>query len=191
MPRPVPEVNSSSQADIAFMLLIFFLVTTTMDVDSGISRVLPPPADESTKNEDQDIHQRNILEVLVNRSDKLSVEGRRTDLSQLKDKVKEFFLNPNNDPDLPERREAEIPYYGLTTVSKGVISLMNDRGTSYGMYIKVQNEIARAVNELRNEEAISKFGKPYESLDEDKQRAIKKYLPNAVSEAEPEEIKAE
>ncbi|MCT4636669.1 MAG: biopolymer transporter ExbD [Bacteroidales bacterium] len=190
MPRPVPEVNSSSQADIAFMLLIFFLVTTTMDVDSGISRVLPPPAEDDTeKSPDQQIHERNILEVLVNRNDNLSLEGRRADLSELKDKVKEFFLNPNNDPDLPERRDAEIEYYGSTTVSKGVISLMNDRGTSYGMYIKVQNEIARAVNELRNEEAIRKFGKPYESLDEDKKKAIKKYLPNAVSEAEPEEIK--
>lgn len=167
------------------LTIILFIVTTTMDVDSGISRISPPPTEDKPAKQ---IHQRNILEVFVNSKDQLHVEGREAELTNLKDKVKEFFLNPNNDPNLPERKEIEIPYYGLTTISKGVISFVNDRGSSYRMYIKVQNQIARAVKELRNEEAIRKFGKPYKSLDEDKQKAIKKYLPNAVSEAEPTEI---
>lgn len=189
MPRPLPEVNSSSQADIAFMLLIFFLVTTTMDVDSGISRVLPPAVEEN--DQQADIKERNVMSILVNSRDALQVENQRMRLTDLKDKVKEFFTNPNNDPTLPETREEEIEYFGLMNVSKGVISLQNARGTTYGMYIKVQNEIARAVNELRNSLAVSKFGKPFDDLNLKQQQAIAKIYKNAVSEAEPDVTKIE
>jgi len=188
MPRPLPEVNSSSQADIAFMLLIFFLVTTTMDVDSGISRVLPPAVDDQEQT-DQQLHERNVLEVLVNSKDNLSVEGKRMRLPDLKDKVKEFFTNPNNDPNLPAKRVMEIEFFGPVEVSKGIISLKNARGTTYGMYIKVQNEIARAVSELRNSLSVQKFGKLFDDINADQQKAIVKFYPNAVSEAEPDETK--
>lgn len=186
MARKVPEINSSSQADIAFMLLIFFLVTTTMSVDSGISRVLPPYVPEDQQEEtENNVKERNVLEVLVNSSDRLLIERKPSRIEDLKDKVKEFYLNPLNDEDLPEFYEKEVNYFGLVKVSKGVISLRNARGTTYGMYIKVQNQIAQAVNELRDQLAMQKFGRKYDDLPEDKQKAVKEVLPNTVSEAEP------
>jgi len=192
MPRPLPEVNSSSQADIAFMLLIFFLVTTTMDVDSGISRKLPPmPDPNQPKDDNKQVNERNVFEVLINKSDKLAVEGKGMNVRMLRESVKEFFLNPYNKEDLPEKTPVTIEYFGEVMVSKGVVSLQNDRGTSYGMYIKVQNEIAAAVNELRDQAAMRKFGKKYEDVGEDEQKAIRTYFPNAISEAEPKKLGGE
>lgn len=185
MARKVPEINSSSQADIAFMLLIFFLVTTTMSVDSGIYRVLPPYVQDQPENEQTEVRERNVLEVLINSSDRLLVERKPMRVEDLKDKVKEFYLNPLDSEDLPEKYDKEVDYLGVVRVSKGVISLQSDRGTTYGMYIKVQNQIAQAVSELRDSYAMQKFGKRFENLTEDKQDAIKAALPNPISEAEP------
>src|SRR5210317_1430655 len=144
--REVPEINAGSMADIAFLLLIFFLVTTTMDVDTGITRKLPPPVENE---EDIDIKDRNVFKVLVSNSDRLMVEGNVSDISTLKEDVKEFMLNPSNSEELPEKEVRFIDYLGDIEVSKGVVSLKNDRGTSYEMYIKVQNELTAAFAELR------------------------------------------
>jgi len=99
--RELPEINASSMADIAFLLLIFFLVTVTMDVDTGITRKLPPPVEDDTK---VDFNQRNIFEVLVNSANMLLVEGKEGNLATLKDETKTFFLNPTNDANLPEKK---------------------------------------------------------------------------------------
>lgn len=190
MARKIPEINSSSQADIAFMLLIFFLVTTTMDVDSGISRVLPPYVpEEQQQDQKNEVKERNVLEVLVNSSDRLLVERKPARLEDLKDKVKEFYLNPTDDENLPEKYEREVDHFGVVKVSKGVISLRNDQGTTYGMYIKVQNQIAQAVNELRDQLAVQQFGRKLDDLPEDKQKAVREVFPNTVSEAEPKKTK--
>ena len=128
MARKVPEINSSSQADIAFMLLIFFLVTTTMSVDSGISRVLPPYVPPEQVEDDQiEVKERNVLEVLINSSDRLLVERKPMRLEDLKEKVKEFYLNPLDNKDLPDKYEKEVDYFGIVKVSKGVISLQSHR----------------------------------------------------------------
>jgi biopolymer transport protein ExbD len=183
--RETPEINAASMADIAFLLLIFFLVTVTMDVDTGITRKLPPPVED---NSTVDFNQRNIFEILVNSQNMLLVEGKEGNLLTLKDETKKFFLNPNNDPDLPEKKLEHVDLIGDVYVSKGVISLKNDRGTSYEMYIKVQNELTRAFQEMRDELSIQQFGSKYANLVEEKQEAIQTVIPMAVSEAEPEDV---
>ncbi len=192
--REIQEINAGSMADIAFLLLIFFLVATTMDIDTGISRLLPPMPEEEEVDDDQEIRERNVFVVLINREDDLFVEDGFYDVSELKEMTKAFFLNPDDDPDLSEKRELTTDYFGTMMVSKGVISLRNDRGTSYGKYIAVQNELAAAVNELRNEICMQRFGRRYDNLDplnETEAELIddtKKVFPMAISEAEPKNV---
>jgi len=186
-----PEINASSMADIAFLLLVFFLVTTTMDTDLGLSRLLPPPLPEDMPKPPE-IKQRNIFEVLVNSNDQLLVEGEIMQVAELTEAAKEFIANPNDDVKLPAKILKEVDFFGNVEVSKQVISLQNDNGTSYNMYIQVQNELARAYNELRNELAMEKFGKTYdyflETKDKDKVKAIRKIYPQRISEAEPKNV---
>ena len=184
--KKVPEVNSSSTADIAFLLLVFFLCTTTMAVNKGLARRLPPPVPAEQKTEDLKVKERNVLVVLLNSNDALRVGGKDATVAELKDKAKEFIKNEANDENLPEKEVIETQYFGNIAVTKNhVISLQNDRGTSYSAYIEVQNELVAAYNELRNDLAISKFGKAYEELEEDKQKDIQKIYPQKISEAEP------
>ncbi|MCB2207274.1 MAG: biopolymer transporter ExbD [Bacteroidetes bacterium] len=186
--RAAPEINAGSMADIAFLLLIFFLVTTTMDVDTGITRKLPPPVENP--DEDVDVKERNVLKILVNSQDMLMVDGKRGDVRQLKDKAKDFMaLHPDN-PDYPEVAPKFIEELGKEVPSsKGVISLKNDRGTSYEMYIMVQNELARAFNEMKDEKSVELFGVKYSQLvDETKIDIINALVPVRISEAEPEDI---
>jgi len=184
--KEIPEINAASMADIAFLLLIFFLVTVTMDVDTGITRKLPPPVEDNSK---VDFNQRNIFEILVNSANMLLVEGKEGNLATLKDDTKHFFMNPENDPELPEKKLERIDLIGDVFVSKGVVSLKNDRGTSYEMYIKIQNELTRAFQEMRDELSVEKFGVKYDKLvDPAKQEAIQAVIPMAISEAEPEDV---
>ncbi len=187
MARNIPEIPTASMADIAFMLLIFFLVATTMDVDSGISRVLPPmPEDEV--DDDQQIRERNIFTVRVNAQDMLLVEGQLEDIRNLRDRAKEFIANPNDEEHLPEKVIEEVEYFGEVPISRQVISLQNARGTSYGMYIKVQNELTAAYNELRDELSMDRFGRVYDRLDSDQQSAVRTIFPMRISEAEPRRV---
>ena len=182
-----PEINAGSMADIAFLLLIFFLVTTTMDVDTGITRKLPPPA----TNEDQaDVKDRNVLKVLINSHDRLLIDGVPGDITMLKDKAKDFMAPHPNNPDYPETEEKYFEGLGRNMeVSKGIISLKNDRGTSYKMYIAVQNELAKAFNEMKDELSKNVFGMKYDDLiTSDKIDAINEAVPVRISEAEPEDI---
>jgi len=188
MARMNPEINAGSMADIAFLLLIFFLVTTTMDVDSGILRVLPPPIDPNAPLPPP-VRERNVFVVLIDFQDRILVEGQLGNINTLRDQTKEFLLNRTNDPNMPEKRMVDIENLGEVEVSRGIISLQNDRGTSYEMYIAVQNELAAAINELRNELSREKFGKRFDELtDEDLIKAIREAVPMAISEAEPKDI---
>lgn len=184
--RPTGEFSAASMADIAFLLLIFFLVATTMDIDSGLSRQMSP-YDPDAKNDDK-IKERNVYVVLINSSDQILVEGKQMNIFSLREEAKKFIVNPENKDNLPEKRLVEIDYFGEVMVSKGIISLQNDRGTSYGAYIKVQNELAAAYNEVREGVAMQKFGKHFDDLIKEKQDAIKKYYPQIISEAEPKNI---
>lgn len=185
--RKTPEIPSASMADIAFMLLIFFLVATTMDVDSGLERVLPqmPPEDQE---DTPPIRERNVFTVLLDANNRLMVEGELIRVDDLKAKAKEFMTNPNNSENLPETKLTEIPFFGNMEVTKGVISLRNDQGTQYGMYIAVQNELVAAVNELRDDFANNKFGKNYANCTSEQREAIRDAIPSRISEAEPKEV---
>ena len=187
--KKTPEINGSSMADISFIALIFFLMVTTMDKEEGISRRLPALPTEEQKAEDQKVNRRNIIEVKINSNDRLFAGNQPMDVRQLKDKIKEFLTNPNDDPSLPEKKVEEIEGLGPVTMSKGVISLQNDRGTTYSKYIEVQNEIIRAVNELRDDFSMKTYGKKYAKLDSDKQDLVRKAVPQSVSEAEPKDVK--
>jgi len=190
MPRKFPEIPSASLADIAFMLLIFFLVTTTMDVDSGLERRLPQWVNPEDIDETPPIKERNIFVVLVDRSNRLMVEGELGRVEDLRVKAKEFLTNPLDLPNLPEKEIKDIPFFGPTEVLVGsaVISLRNDVGTMYGTYIEVQNELVAAINELRDELAMEKFNKTFNELDSDRQDAIKEVYPQKISEAEPKRV---
>jgi biopolymer transport protein ExbD len=193
--REISEINAGSMADIAFLLLIFFLVTTTMDTDTGLIRRLPPPPDNI--EEQIDVKQRNIFEVLVNANDQLLVEGEYIQVSALRAKAKEFIKGDKGNPNMPEFKVEEVPVFGQMEVSKQIVSLQNDNGTSYEMYIKVQNELIGAYSELRNELANQKFGKSYDELVAQSEsseligqqlEAIKAIYPQRISEAEPKKI---
>ncbi|MEN8156521.1 MAG: biopolymer transporter ExbD, partial [Bacteroidota bacterium] len=174
MARETPEVNGGSLADIAFLLLIFFLVTTTMDIDTGITRLLPPEPDEPLPN--IPVNKRNVMVVLLNKSDRLMVGGHEMNRLDLEAKTIEFFTNPMNSKTLPEKKDIEVrfppgsspllPPDGIWRgpVSRGVISLQNDRSTTYGKYLQVQNELVAAVNQLRNDFCNHYFDKDFDEL---------------------------
>lgn len=184
--KKLPALNSASMSDISFLLLTFFLLTSSINTDMGIQRRLPPPSDPTVKP--PDIHRRNTFVVLVNREDRLLFNGEIGEINMLKDRAKEFLSNPQNLDNLPEKMTKDIPLLGTVEVSKGVISLQNDRGTSYEMYLMVQNELTAAVNELRDEMARVKFGKAYVDCSDAQREAIDKAIPIAISEAEPKNI---
>ena len=181
--RKLEEINAGSMADIAFLLLIFFLVATTMNVDRGITRILPPMPEEDQKA--NDVKERNVLEVFVSKFDEIMVNKEKIDILQLKDKAKKFVANRGNDPLQPEKETKEIELLGEYSVSKGVVSLKNDRMTTYGMYIMVQNELARAFREVRDELSMVKFGKNFNDLEGEQRKAIARAIPLAISESEP------
>jgi biopolymer transport protein ExbD len=194
--RESPEINAGSMADIAFLLLIFFLVTTTMDVDTGLTRKLPPPIEEELENPPE-IRERNVFQVLVNANDDLLVEGEPMLVSNLRAEAKLFIVGDALDESMPEFKDTDVPLLGRMKVSKQIVSLQNDRGTSYEMYIKVQNELVGAYNEVREEYAQRKFGKTMQQLEdgahatelfEQQLKAVKKVYPQRISEAEPKNM---
>ena len=186
--KKVPEINASSMADISFLLLIFFLVTTSMAVDKGLSRRLPQPLPPDMKLEDTEtkIKDRDIFVVKINSMNQLLVEGKEMNVRELREAAKEFIENPANDENLPVKTQEEIEGLGLVEYTKNhVISVQNDVDTQYQAYLEVQNELVAAYNELRNDYAMTRFGKTYEELDEEIQKAIQKMYPQKISEAEP------
>ena len=187
MIRKPPEISAGSMADIAFLLLIFFLVSTTMNFDTGIMRRLPPPVDD----EPTPYPIQNVLQVYVNSQDELMVDNEIIGIENLRSIVKDF-LTPrpemSDDLDYAQTKEMDAKFIGTVHKSKGVVSMYNDRGTTYEMYIQVQNEIAAAIRELRNDFSKKHFGMEFqllEKLHKNKAKVIKDVIPIAVSEAEP------
>ncbi len=171
MPKERPEINASSMADIAFLLLIFFLVTTTIDVDKGITVKLPPWSDEPP--ETQKLKTRNVYSVLVNANDELLVRGEPMMVRDLKENAKVFIINPQRLENMSE------------SPKNAIISLKNDRGTSYGSYLAVYNELKAAYNEIWDEKAQELHGSTYEDLPFDKKKELRGNIPLVISEAEP------
>ncbi len=175
-------------ADIAFLLLIFFLAVTTLDTDTGLMRQLPAIPDPNVPQDVNKINDRNILEVKVNKDNMLLVEGQLTDFNRLREIAHNFILNPNDSPNMPEKHVVNIPFFGNVAVTKAVISLQNDIGTKYGVYIAVQNELIAARAKLREDLARQQFGIPYDKLDDDRRGAVDDFFEVPISEAEPKRI---
>lgn len=186
MARKTPALNTSSMSDISFLLLAFFLMVSNINSDMGIARRLPPPLPENV--EPPEVKERNIFIVMVNKDDRLLFNTEYGSIDKLKDRAMDFLGNPNNYAHMPEKQMTEIPYLGQYPVSKGVISLRNDRGTSYDMYLQVQNELAAAINEMRDNLSTERLGKHYVDLDDDHRKAIDQAIPMSISEAEPTKI---
>ncbi|MCH5168606.1 MAG: biopolymer transporter ExbD [Prevotellaceae bacterium] len=188
--KKMPGLNTSSTADISFMLLIFFLITTSMDTDMGLARRLPQPPDPDQEDATMDIKSRNILYVRINASGQLWIQDEITrgesDIRELRTRVKEFVKNEQNLSKWPEKHVKNIELLGQCFVTdKHVVSVQTDRGTPYNAYFQVQNELVAAYNELRNELAKQKFGREYQYLTKEEQAAIRQYYPQNISEAEP------
>lgn len=166
------EINAGSMADIAFLLLIFFLVTTTIAEDKGILVRLPPWSDEEpdiTK-----LKERNVYSVLVNANNQLLVREEPMRIGQLRENAKEFISNPRNLPNMSE------------SPKNAIISLKNDRGTNYETYLAVYNELKGAYDELWDELARKRYGEPYsDDMPFAQRKAIKGEIPMVLSEAEP------
>ena len=185
--RKVPGINGASCADIAFMLLLFFLLTTSMDTDQGLARQLPRPPEKDQKIE-QDINKRNILTVMINSDNRILCASEEVTLAGLRAKTKEFLENPTNAENLPLKVEENIPFFGVQMITKDhLISLQCDRGTEYQAYINVQNELAAAYNELRDQVSLRQFNKKFIDLDDERKSAVMIYYKQKISEAEPQD----
>lgn len=160
--REAPDVNAGSMADIAFLLLIFFLVTTTIETDQGISRKLPPLQDEP---QDVELNERNVLQVLINKDEELLVDNERMELDNLKEQAIQFIDNGGGKGDKGcnycqgkgDPKSSDNP-------KKAVISLEHDRQTEYGVYLAVQNELVAAYNQLRDRQAQELYGQDYTAM---------------------------
>ena len=182
MARKTPGINTGSMADISFLLLTFFLLTSSINTEQGIPRRLPPPTKEIV---DVEINQRNVFQVKLNFQDMIIAKEEIIPLNQLTNRAKEFLENPLNVSSLSEKEVKLIENMGEYPISKGVLSLQNDQGTSYDMYVQVQNELQRAVNELRDKVSVQYFGRVYDKLDTALQKSVQKAVPMNISEAPP------
>tara|TARA_R110000868_G_scaffold411739_1_gene708399 strand:+ start:14640 stop:15182 length:543 start_codon:yes stop_codon:yes gene_type:complete len=172
--REGAEINGSSMADIAFLLLIFFLVTTTINVDTGIGMVLPPPLDPEV--EPPPIRERNLMNVLVNAQGLILMDEQPVSINEVKDKLIEFIDNPTNNDQLSISPEAAI------------VSLKTQRETPYNIYIDMLDEVMSAYKELRDAASRANYGVEYSQLKESspQQEQIKDMYPKKISIAEPD-----
>jgi len=170
--RELQEINAGSMADIAFLLLIFFLVTTTMESNYGVRRKLPPP-DDLTEHPEVDIKQRNVLEIVVNGQDKMLIEGESKEMKDVKNLALEFLTNNGKNPNSSDNPQ------------KAIIQIKHTRQTSYKEYISLYNELISAYTVVRNQYAKQKFGKLFDNLSKEDQKVVKKYYPQQIAESTP------
>lgn len=220
MGKKTPQINSSSTADIAFLLLCYFLMTTTMDQQLGIERQMPP-MQTAEKQQSQKAHKRNLLQVRITATNNVFVQGGTgyfkqvtNDIDLIREIAYEFFGNGmkgipshldgrprelNISADLlPEREAVEIPEFAKFNkrnpyfpVSKGIISLQYNVNTSYETFIAVQNALVAGVNEVRKAFCEQYLGKSFEDLTkEELDKIVKKAIPQNISESDPKDTEA-
>ena len=160
----IPELNTSSTADISFMLLIFFLVTSSMDTDKGLLRQLPPPPQE--QQPPQDVRKDHVLQITLDAHDQLSIDGTLLTTQQLQNQIVEFVAADRTDH---------------------VISIRTDRATTYEAYFRMQNAIVAAYNQLREHYSRERYGKGYGELFQEQRDEVNQYYPQRISESKPSE----
>lgn len=173
--REDPEIGGAGMADIAFLLLIFFLLVTTIDVDTGIGLQLPPAPEED--QEPPPIKERNLLNILVNAQGLIMIDEEPTPVPEVKQTIKDFVTNNGQDPNLSDSPD------------KAIVSIKTQRQTPYKTYIDMLDEVMGAYAELRNQASQSEFGVPYAELEDDseQQEAVRDMYPKKISIAEPSE----
>lgn len=173
--REEPEVGGAGMADIAFLLLIFFLLVTTIDIDTGIGLQLPPAPEED--QEPPPIKERNLLNILVNAEGMILIDDEPTQVGEVKQIIKDFITNRGEDPNLSDSPD------------KAIVSIKTARQTPYRTYINMLDEVMGAYNELRDQASQSEFGVPYSQLEDesDQQQAVRDIYPKKISIAEPDE----
>ena len=185
--QEVPGLNTTSTADISFMLLIFFLVTSSMNTDKGLLRQLPPPEDD-TEQLEVEVKERNVLALELDAKDQLTCNGDPITTAELTKRVMEFVANRQDAPSLPEKSEREVHLLGRCRVSdRHVITIKADRQTTYNAYFEMQNAIVRGYNNLRNELARNRFGHSYARCSQGERDAIAMVYPQRISETMPVE----
>lgn len=166
--RKLQEINTSSMADIAFLLLIFFLVSTTIDTDKGIQRKLAPIAEEPI---DIILNKKDVLDIIINSDNQLMVNSEIIALEELKSYAMDFIDNPSQKNNKPK------------FAHNAIVNLKNTRGTNYDTYMQVQNELAAAYHQLRENEAINSYTKTYRNLSDAERAVVKKKYPIKIVEA--------
>lgn len=175
--KKIPEINAGSMADIAFLLLVFFLVTTTIQTDAGLYQQLPQWVEEDLQKP-KPKNKRNVMQVKITSSDQAIVEmGAQSamlnfDITNLKERTIEFLTNNGKNAELSEN------------TLKAVVVLQNDNGTSYDMYLRVLNELQAAYNTIWDQASRDKHGVAYETLTEEQKEEIRNKFPKQISEAD-------
>jgi biopolymer transport protein ExbD len=183
--RKIPQINSGSTADIAFLLLIFFLITSSFDSMTGIYRKMNPTQTENKLKTKRDIEGRNLLHIIIDENNAIQYNNQTLTLPELKDMAKTFIANPNNDNFLPEKETVELSGIGMYPVSSAHNILLEvSRKALYQSYLAVLNEITAAYNELRNEAAPAVFQQPFNRLTPEQQTTIRDIYPQHIAEKE-------
>ena len=157
--REVPGLNTTSTADISFMLLVFFLVTTSMDVDKGMNRQLPPKQDE--KQEMMDVDRSKVMSLSLSEEGLLTIDEKPADIDKIRRQLKEFIVS---------------------TGPSHIIELKTDRKCGYDTYFRLQNEIVRSYREIRDAAAKQQFGKPYSKCSVEQREQLMEKYPQRVQE---------
>lgn len=182
----MPGINATSTADISFMLLVFFLITTSIDSGKGIYRRLT--SNETTSEIAMDVKQRNVLHIKIDANDSITVNGQPAAYSSLQKKIEQFVDNKGNDAQLPEITVAEIPLMGRQRISAShVIVVTADSTSTYNTYIQIQDAITAAYGNLRSQLAARHFGKPYANCSAEERQSIAMCYPQRISELQPKE----
>ena len=189
--RKIPLLNTTSTADISFMLLVFFLVTSSMDTDKGLPRQLPPPQNEMETKELL-VKERNMMQVELDDRDQLTIDGQAATLGELTRRTIEFVANVKDDATMPEKSVREVNFFGRCAVSdRHVIAIQVSRQTSYEAYFHLQNAIVTGYTQLRNQLARKHFHRPYTRCSAAERDAINMVYPQRISEDKPKTVEQE
>ena len=160
--RETPGLNTTSTADISFMLLIFFLVTTSMDVDKGLLRQLPSPEPQKKEQQQSVVDKANLMALRLTAGDTLLVNGKPMQVSQLKEETIRFVHRLGK---------------------KHLISIESDRDADYNLYFQMQNQLMEAYSQLRNETAQKKYHRDYALLNNDQKEQVRNICPQRITES--------